>query len=64
MVKRLGEDRARSGAYPWRSLLDSGAIIANGTDAPVEKVDPIANFFASVTRKRPEGGDAFFLNRR
>ena len=34
---RLGEQRSRLGAYPWRSLLDNGVIIANGTDAPVEK---------------------------
>src|SRR5690606_7489935 len=34
VVKRLGEDRARTGAYAWRSLLDLGVTIANGTDAP------------------------------
>jgi predicted amidohydrolase YtcJ len=60
VVKRLGEERARTGAYPWRSLLDAGAIVCNGTDAPVEKVDPIANFYASVTRKRPGGDESFF----
>ena len=35
-------------------------MLANGTDAPVEHVDPIPNFYASVTRKRLDGGDAFF----
>ena len=60
VVKRLGEERAWSGAYPWRALLDEGVVIANGTDAPVEKVDPIQNFYASVTRKRPDSGEAFF----
>ncbi len=35
-------------------------VIANGTDAPVEEVDPIQNFYASVTRKRPDSGEAFF----
>jgi predicted amidohydrolase YtcJ len=60
VVKRLGEERARTGAYPWRSLLDAGAIVCNGTDAPVEKADPIANFYAAVTRKRPGSDEAFF----
>ena len=60
VVKRLGEQRAREGAYPWRSLLDAGVIIANGTDAPVEDVDPIQSFYASVTRKRADSGMEFF----
>ncbi len=58
--KRLGRDRAREGAYPWRSLLDAGAVIANGTDTPVEDVDPIESFYASVTRKRIDNGFEFF----
>jgi len=58
--KRLGFDRARDGAYPWRSLLDAGAVVANGTDAPVEDVDPIASFYASVTRKHPGRAESFF----
>lgn len=60
VVKRLGEQRARDGAYPWRSLLDSGAVVTNGTDAPVEDVDPLESFYATVTRKRPDSGMAFF----
>ncbi|MDX1939273.1 MAG: amidohydrolase [Saprospiraceae bacterium] len=52
VVKRLGEQRAREGAYPWRSLLDAGAIVTNGTDAPVEDVSPLESFYATVTRKR------------
>jgi predicted amidohydrolase YtcJ len=59
VVDRLGEKRAREGAYVWRSLLDSGAVISNGTDAPVEDVDPIPCFYAAVTR-RTKQGDAFF----
>ena len=47
------------GAYVWRKLMDSGATIANGTDAPVEAVDPIAGFYAAVTRKMKDG-TAFF----
>lgn len=58
--KRLGPDRARTGAYPWRSLLDAGAVVTNGTDTPVEDVDPIASFYASVTRKSAHGGAAFY----
>lgn len=57
---RLGTERARTGAYPWRSLLDAGAVIVNGTDAPVEDVDPIESFYATVTRKRADGKATFF----
>ena len=60
VVKRLGEKRAREGAYPWRSLLDAGAVVTNGTDAPVEDVDPIESFYASVTRKRLDNPIPFF----
>ncbi len=60
VVKRLGEERARKSAYPWRSLLDAGVMVANGTDTPVERADPIPNFYASVTRKRLDTGQAFF----
>lgn len=60
VVKRLGEQRAREGAYPWRSLLDAGAVVGNGTDAPVEDVDPIESFYATVTRKRVDTGQEFF----
>lgn len=56
---RLGEERSRSGAYVWRSLLDAGAIICNGTDAPVEDVDPIACYYATVSR-RMNNGEQFY----
>lgn len=49
--QRLGMRRSEEGAYVWRSLVDSGAIVTNGTDAPVEDVDPIASFYATVTRR-------------
>jgi len=62
--KRLGEQRAKEGAYAWRSFLDAGVIIANGTDAPVEDVDPIKNFYATVTRKRTDSGLEFFTEQR
>lgn len=64
VVRRLGEERARDGAYPWRSLLDSGAKVANGTDAPVEDVDPFECLYASVTRKRVDSGLEFFPEQR
>ncbi|NIM51079.1 MAG: amidohydrolase family protein [Gemmatimonadales bacterium] len=55
VVPRLGEQRAREGAYVWQSLLKSGAVVTNGTDAPVEDVDPIASFYATVSRKLKDG---------
>jgi predicted amidohydrolase YtcJ len=59
-IDRLGEKRIKDGAYMWQSLLKSGARIVNGTDVPVEPIDPIACFFASVTRQTlagtPDGG--------
>jgi predicted amidohydrolase YtcJ len=61
--RRLGEQRAREGAYMWRELLESGAVIANGTDAPVEDVDPIASFYSSVSR-RTNTGDVFYEGQR
>jgi predicted amidohydrolase YtcJ len=59
-IDRLGEKRIVDGAYVWQKLMKSGAVVTNGTDAPVEPVDPIPSFYASVTRKTlagtPEGG--------
>lgn len=59
-IERLGKKRIKEGAYMWQSLLKSGAKIVNGTDAPVEPVNPIPSFYASVSRKtlkgEPEGG--------
>lgn len=59
-IDRLGEKRIKEGAYMWQSLLKSGAKIVNGTDAPVEPVNPIPSFYASVTRMtlkgEPKGG--------
>jgi predicted amidohydrolase YtcJ len=52
---RLGDKRAEEGAYVWQKLMKSGAIVTNGTDAPVEDVDPIASYYATVTRKGNDG---------
>lgn len=54
-IERLGEQRIKEGAYMWQALLSSGAKIINGTDAPVEPLNPIPSFYASVTRKTLKG---------
>lgn len=59
VIPRLGLRRAEQGAYVWRSLLDSGAVVINGTDTPVEDVNPLECYYSSVTRKLPSG-TAFF----
>lgn len=51
---RLGPDRL-DGAYAWRSLLDSGATIVGGSDAPVERGDPVIEFYAAVARRGLDG---------
>ena len=63
VIKRLGQKRASEGAYAWRKLIDSGAVVSNGTDTPVEDVDPIAGFHALVTREMKDGR-AFFPEQR
>ncbi|KDQ11232.1 hypothetical protein BOTBODRAFT_35533 [Botryobasidium botryosum FD-172 SS1] len=52
--KRLGPERVK-GAYAWRSLLNSGAPLALGSDFPVEGINPLLGFYAAVTRLTPEG---------
>jgi len=59
VIPRLGRKRAEEGAYVWQKLMKSGAVVTNGTDAPVEDVDPIPCYYASVTR-RTKSGDVFF----
>lgn len=51
---RLGTDRL-AGAYAWRALIDSGAKIAGGSDAPVEVGDPRIEFYAATQRKDLKG---------
>ena len=55
VLQRLGEKRAREGAYVWRTLWETGAVVTNGTDAPVEHVSPIASFYATVSRMMSDG---------
>ena len=54
-INRLGRTRIVESAYVWRDLIDHGAVIVNGTDVPVEPIDPLASFYASVTRKTLKG---------
>ncbi|MBM1107675.1 amidohydrolase [Aurantibacter crassamenti] len=59
-IDRLGQKRIEEGAYMWQDLLKSGIPIINGTDVPVEPLNPIASLYASISRKTlkgtPEGG--------
>jgi len=59
-IDRLGDKRIKEGAYVWRKLIDTGAVIANGTDVPVEPANPVASFYSLVTRQtlkgQPPGG--------
>ncbi|MCE9602503.1 MAG: amidohydrolase [Gemmatimonadetes bacterium] len=56
-ANRLGENRLR-GAYAWRSLLESGVVVPNGSDFPVEYVDPLISFKSAVTRQDARGWPA------
>ena len=57
--KRLGKERAANGAYMWKAFLNAGVVVTNGTDVPVEKIDPFACIYAAVTRKQ-KNGEAFY----
>ncbi len=59
VFRRLGAGRAESGAYLWRSFLDAGVVVNNGTDTPVEDVSPLAGFRASVLRTTADGEEFF-----
>jgi predicted amidohydrolase YtcJ len=53
--EKLGEWRSETGAYVWRDLWESGAVVSNGTDVPVEDVDPIASYYSTVSRMTRTG---------
>ena len=63
VIARLGRERAEAGAYVWQKLMKSGAVVGNGTDTPVEDVDPIQCYYASVSR-RLKDGTVFFPDQR
>jgi predicted amidohydrolase YtcJ len=52
---RLGDARVEEGGYVWQKLLKSGAIIANGSDFPVEEPNPMLGLYASITRQDESG---------
>jgi predicted amidohydrolase YtcJ len=54
---RLGKERL-AGAYAWQSLLKSGAVVTGGSDAPVERGEPMIEFYAAVARKSIKGESA------
>ncbi|HUV07738.1 MAG TPA: amidohydrolase [Spirochaetia bacterium] len=54
-IDRLGPERIAEGAYVWQKLIQAGTVVTNGTDTPVEPIDPITNFYASVTRRTRDG---------
>ena len=59
VVDRLGEERARDRGYLFKAMLESGAVVMNGTDPPVEEIDPMASYHCSVTRVLPDGSTFF-----
>jgi len=63
VLQRLGPGRAEEGAYVWQKLMKTGAVISNGTDAPVEDVDPIASYYSTVSR-RLKDGSVFYGDQR
>jgi predicted amidohydrolase YtcJ len=63
VLARLGPKRAEEGAYVWQKLLHAGAVVSNGTDAPVEDVSPIASYYATVSR-RLKDGTVFYPDQR
>jgi predicted amidohydrolase YtcJ len=56
---KLGAERSEQGAYVWREIMNHGGLIMNGTDAPVEDVDPIASYYSTVSRRMSNGGVFF-----
>ncbi len=61
--QKLGAARAEEGAYVWQKLMQSGAVVTNGTDAPVEDIDPIRNYYAAVSRMM-NNGERFYPDQR
>ena len=55
VTDRLGERRTEERGYIFRSMVESGAVVMNGTDPPVEEIDPIASFHCSIARQLSDG---------
>ncbi len=60
VVPRLGEQRAQEGAYVWKTLWEDGTVVTNGTDVPVENIDPFASYHCTVTREMVGSKDVFY----
>ncbi len=63
VIPRLGEERAEWGAYVWQDIMQAGGVVTNGTDAPVEDVDPLASYYATVSRMM-NNGEVFYPEQR
>jgi predicted amidohydrolase YtcJ len=57
---RLGAQRAKEGAYVWKTLWTMGVIVTNGTDVPVENIDPFASYHCTVTREMVGSDELFY----
>jgi predicted amidohydrolase YtcJ len=55
LVYRLGPDRAESYASPWKSLLETGSVLAFGSDHTIYSHNPLTGFYAAITRKNEDG---------
>jgi hypothetical protein len=64
VIPRLGEQRAREGAYMWKTLQESGAVVTNGTDVPVEDINPINSYHCTVTRYMVGTDSAFYADEK
>ena len=64
LADRYWGPRRTPRAYPWRTLLERGAILAFGSDAPVEPIDPLLGIHAAVARRRPADREAWFPAQR
>jgi predicted amidohydrolase YtcJ len=60
---KIGDRRAEEGAYVWQKLRQAGVMVTNGTDVPVEPIDPIASYYATVSR-RLDDGTVFYGDQR
>ncbi len=63
VLKRLGQKRAKEGAYVWQDLWNAGVLVTNGTDAPVEDISALESYYATVSR-RLKDGSVFYEDQR
>ena len=61
--QKLGAQRAEEGAYVWKTLMETEALVTNGTDAPVEDVDPVASYYSTISRMM-NTGERFYPEQR